>query len=62
MVSEPVGERDVPAAPKIRDRNGKVWLAEVWGELNPKKFGCAEGDVGVPGEVSIDLKREGDEA
>ena len=57
VVAQPARERDVPAAPEILQRHGRVGRVEVERELEAEQEGDADGDVRVAGEVGIDLHR-----
>ena len=56
IVLEPVAERDVPAFPEAGGVGGFVGRIEVEREVEAHEHGYAGGDVGVAGEVGIDLE------
>jgi acetamidase/formamidase len=58
VVTQPRRQRDVPRLPEGRDAVGQVRLAEVERQVEPQQLGAAPGDVGVAGEVAVDLDRE----
>ena len=62
VVSEPGGEGDVPTPPELGDVAGEVGELEVGHQLEAEELGGADGDVGVPGEVPVDLEGEEDGA
>ena len=62
VVAEPVGEGDVPAAPEVGDVEGLVGAVEVVGDGEAEEEAEAHGDVGVAGEVEVDLERVGVDA
>ena len=62
VVAEPGGEGDVPAPPELGDVAGEVGELEVGHQLEAEELGGADGDVGVPGEVPVDLEGEEDGA
>src|SRR5690606_446579 len=56
---EPMTERDVPAAgPELGGAARQIRAAEILHELNAEQERNADGDVGVAGEVAIDLEGE----
>ena len=62
VVAEPGGEGDVPPPPELGDVAGEVGELEVGHQLEAEELGGADGDVGVPGEVAVDLEGEEDGA
>ena len=60
VVSEPGGEGDVPTPPELGDVAGEVGELEVGHQLEAEELGGADGDVGVSGEVPVDLEGEED--
>ncbi len=60
VVAEPGGQRDVPAPPELGDVAGEVGVGEIAHQVEAEQPGGADGDVGVAGEVAVDL--EGEEA
>src|SRR5690606_20017742 len=60
VVTQPVGERLVPAVPELEEVSRVVRLVEVLGELEAEELRAADGDVGVAREVEIELQRVGD--
>ena len=59
VVAQPGRKADVPAAPEVLRAGGEVREVEVERHLEAQAFRHAAGDVGVAGEVAVDLKREG---
>ena len=57
VVAEPARQRHVPAPPELLDGGRGVGAVEVVGEPDPQEHRDADGDVGVPGEVGVDLHR-----
>src|SRR5215472_13615160 len=57
VVAEPVGERDVPAAPEFTHRFRDVWIVEVLEDAKPEHAHQPDGHVGIAREVEIDLQR-----
>ena len=55
VVPQPARQGDVPPAPEVLKVDGGVRPVEVDGELDPQQERKADGDVGVPGEVAVDL-------
>src|SRR6202040_3504536 len=55
-------EGDVPAAPEVGDVEGLVGAVEVIGDGEAEEKAEAHGDVGVAGEVEVDLERVGVDA
>ena len=62
VVAQPAGQRHVPAAPEVLQRAGGVRRVEVLRELDAEEQGEADGDVGVAGEVGVDLDGVGVDA
>ena len=58
IIAEPCGEGDVPALPKLLDGMSKVRLAKIHHEVVAHDLGDSSGDVGIAGEITIDLHRE----
>ena len=52
----------MPSGPKVRGIPGQVREAEVLHQIDAQEPGGAPGDVGVAGEIPVDLKGEGDHA
>ena len=50
----------MPAPPEFSDVAGEVGELEVGHQLETEELGGTDGDVGVPGEVAVDLKGEED--
>jgi hypothetical protein len=48
----------VPAPPEVLDVGGEVGALEVDHQIEAHHAGSANGDVGVAGEVAVDLDRE----
>jgi len=60
VVAEPGGEGDVPTPPELGNVAGEVGELEVGHQLEAEELGGADGDVGVSGEVAVDLEGEKD--
>src|SRR5690606_18406869 len=58
VVAEPRREADVPPPPELPDGLREVRAPEVLHEVVPHHLRRADGDVGVPREVAVDLERE----
>jgi len=48
----------MPSAPEFSDRGAEVWHVEVLHQLETHDLGAAERDIGVAGEVAVDLDCE----
>ena len=59
VIAEPGREADVPAAPEILRAGREVGQVEIQHQLEAQALGDAPGDVGVAGEVAVDLEGEG---
>ena len=59
IVLEPAGQGDVPAPPEILDGGGEVGAVEVLHKAEAQHFGRAPGDVGVGGEIAVNLEGKG---
>ena len=62
VVAEPGRQRDVPAPPEVGRAAREIRMVEVLGQLEPEPARRAARDVGVGGEVRVDLDREGEHA
>ena len=58
VVANPGGQRDVPAPPEIRRGFREVGVIEVLDQLKSEQSRCAAGDVGVCGEIGVNLHAE----
>src|SRR4051812_42353399 len=56
VIAEPRRQRDVPSLPELLNRPGEVRRPEVRHEVDTHDAGRTDGDVGVSGEVEVDLK------
>ena len=56
VVAQPGGEADVPAPPELADVGGEVGKPEVQHQLEAEPARRAARDVGVAGEVAVDLE------
>ena len=61
VVAQPRREADVPALPVLANAGGDVGPVEVLGQADPEQARQTDGDVGVAGEVEVDLVAEGPE-
>ena len=59
VILKPAGKADVPPPPELFDGLGEVGAVEVLHQLEAQHFGGAPGDVGIGGEVAVDLEGEG---
>ena len=48
----------MPSTPEFSYVTAEVGDVEVLFQLNAKEFGCADGDIGVAGKVTVDLEGE----
>ena len=55
VVAQPGRQRDVPALPEVLWVGGGVGRVEVAWEVIAEEHGAADRDVGVAGEVAVDL-------
>ena len=60
VIPEPCGHRDIPPAPIIADRGGKIGLPEVIHKLKAHNPCGAPGYIGITREITVDLKCEQD--
>ena len=56
IIAEPARQRDVPAAPEVRDRFCDVRIVEVLLEFESEHVSETDGHVGIAREVKIDLQ------
>ena len=47
----------MPAVPELLDGRGKIGRAEIFRYVKAQKLHTADGDVGIPGEIRIELHR-----
>ena len=59
VVAQPIGQRHVPAPPKVADAEGAIGLVEVLRETIAEQRRDADGDIGVGREVGVNLHRIG---
>ncbi len=62
IVAEPVGEGDVPATPEVGEVDRLVGAVEVVGDSQTEEKAESHRDVGVAGEVKVDLEGVGVDA
>ena len=55
IILHPCPERDVPAVPEIRDRDGKIRLPEIFIERDPEHLRDAQDDIDPSGEIPVEL-------
>src|SRR5439155_26830991 len=60
IIAQPGRKADVPAAPEFADAGGGVRQVEIEHDIEAENAGRAARDIGITGEVTIDLKCEGD--
>ena len=58
IVSKPGRQRNVPSTPEFSDIATEIRHVEITHQLDPEQLCSAYGDVGVSGEVAIDLEGE----
>ena len=58
IILEPGGQRNVPPAPELLDGAGQIGRVEVLHQPVTQHLRRADGDVGIGGEVAVDLERE----
>ena len=56
IIQQPGRKRNVPSSPEVRYGGGQVGIFKVLRKFNIKKGGCAQGHIGVSGEVIVNLK------
>ena len=56
VVAQPVGERDVPATPKIGGVLSFIGRVEVAGKVESHQHSHADSDIGVARKVGVDLQ------
>src|SRR5690242_19994913 len=62
IVAQPRRKRDVPATPEIADVRGEIGPFEIRRKAETEQACAAARDVGVAGEIEINLHREGEQA
>ena len=62
VVAQPARQRHVPAPPEVLERQRPVGGVEVLREADAEQQRAADGDVGVAGEVGVDLDGVGVDA
>ena len=50
----------MPAPPQLSERGGEIWAVEVFPQPEPHDLSRPDRDVGVSGEIAIDLEGESD--
>ncbi len=60
IVTEPRGQGDMPPFPEVWYRGREVWEIEVVTKVDTEEFRGPSGDIGIAGEVGIDLDGEED--
>src|SRR5699024_12611811 len=58
MLRKPAAQTDVPAAPEFLDAAGGIRALEVLAQFDAEQPRAADCDVGIPGEIAVDLNRE----
>ena len=60
VIPEPSSKRDMPTTPKLCYIPGEIREIKVTHQIDAKQAGRANGNIGISGKVSIDLKSEED--
>ena len=60
IIAEPGRQGNVPTSPEFSDISAEIWHIEVPHQLDTKQLGCADGNIRIAGEVSVDLEGEED--
>ena len=60
VIAEPGGEADVPALPEFTHAGGGVGKVEIEHDIKAENEGGAASDIGIAGEIAVDLESEGD--
>ena len=58
VIAQPLREADVPSAPEVLGAGREIGEVEVQRELEAQALGDPSGDVGIAGEVAVDLEGE----
>ena len=58
IIPKPGGQGDVPAAPELPDRKGKVGISEIGCKLHAKEPRTADGDIRIAGKITVNLDGE----
>src|SRR5262249_910718 len=58
IIAQPTRQADVPAPPEVTGTGGEVRTIEVEHQLETEQPGGAASNIGVSGEVAVNLKRE----
>src|SRR5207237_1243912 len=53
----PVRKTQMPATPELRQARGKIWAIEIDRQADAEQERAAPGNIGVPGEIKIQLQR-----
>src|SRR5206468_11405965 len=56
VVAQPAREGHMPAAPEFLHRQGSIGIIEIFRKAKSQQQSDADGDVGIPGKVEIDLE------
>ena len=56
VIPEPSGQGDVPTPPELGDIPAEIRNVEVPHQLDTEQLGCADGNIRITGEISVDLE------
>src|SRR5438067_209974 len=57
VITQPTGERDVPARPEFAEAAREVRAVEVDAEVESENARQSDGDARIAGEIAVDLER-----
>ena len=60
VVTEPGGQRDMPAAPELGNVAAEIGVGEVAAQADSEELGGTDGDIAVACEVAVNLESEED--
>jgi len=56
IIPQPGGKRDMPTAPEIGDGSSHIGHVEVDGQVEAHQGGETDSDIGIAGEIAVDLQ------
>ena len=59
IVPEPASQRNMPPPPEFRDAFGQIGVVEIFREMEAEHPPQADGHVGIPGKIEIDVQGKG---
>ena len=59
IIPQPGAEGNMPPAPEIAHRLGKIGAVEVFHQVDAQDAGGADGDIAVSRKIDVDLEAEG---